>query len=88
MLPSFAFRRFLFPYGYEELYSTQDGCCAICGVPEEELSKPLNVDHNHETDAVRGLLCWRCNVMIGHAFDDVRILEAAVKYLKERETVQ
>lgn len=35
--------------------------CAICGKPRDPLKKSLNVDHNHKTNKIRGLLCYRCN---------------------------
>ena len=41
------------------------------------------VDHNHRTGRVRGLLCHSCNTVIGHAKDDVSILNSAIVYLKE-----
>jgi hypothetical protein len=39
------------------------------------------VDHNHKTGAVRGLLCCKCNFILGHADDDVGILRRAISYL-------
>ena len=41
------------------------------------------VDHDHKTGKVRGLLCHSCNTVIGHAKDDVSILNSAIVYLKE-----
>jgi hypothetical protein len=43
----------------------------------------LAVDHDHETGQVRALLCSTCNIMIGHAQDDVSILARAIQYLSE-----
>lgn len=43
---------------YKRMLDVQHGACAICGrVP----SYRLHVDHDHETGAIRGLLCVRCN---------------------------
>ena len=50
---------------YLNLLKDQLGCCAICGRSQEELSGKLCVDHNHETQRVRGLLCKKCNVAVG-----------------------
>ena len=36
----------------------------------------------HTTDEIRGLLCNKCNLMIGHARDSVDILLAAIEYLQ------
>src|SRR5690606_19146421 len=60
---------------YNELFAAQDGCCASCGVHQSELSKPLFVDHDHETGEIRGLLCQHCNTALGYARDDVNILQ-------------
>lgn len=44
---------------YERLFAEQAGGCAICGNPPK--TRRLHIDHDHKTDAVRGLLCFRCN---------------------------
>jgi hypothetical protein len=67
---------------YRQLYETQNGRCAICGLPQELLNKNLFVDHEHGTDKVRGLLCSTCNTILGTAYDDVTILQAAINYLQ------
>jgi hypothetical protein len=76
---------------YGDLLEAQDGRCAICReLPKEEGSsasrhhadRVLNVDHNHETDHVRGLLCAQCNRALGLFRDDLLLLEAAVAYMK------
>jgi hypothetical protein len=57
---------------YQVLFEAQGGVCKICNNPEtakknksEEL-RMLAVDHDHNTGKVRGLLCARCNVQLGH----------------------
>jgi Recombination endonuclease VII len=72
---------------YEKLLAEQEGLCAICRQPESARGrggevKPLAVDHDHGTGAVRGLLCHLCNVVIGNALDDPDRLEAAARYLR------
>lgn len=66
---------------YDEMNRSQDGQCAICG-GENDDGRPLHVDHDHETGDVRGLLCFRCNVMLGYARDDVMVLSSAAEYLR------
>jgi DNA-directed RNA polymerase subunit M/transcription elongation factor TFIIS len=67
---------------YENLLISQDGKCAICNNEENSIrNKNLSVDHCHETNSVRGLLCSSCNRAIGLLKDDVSVLRKAIKYL-------
>jgi hypothetical protein len=52
------------------------GFCALCGREE-----PLSVDHDHETGAIRGMLCRTCNTGLGCFRDDTALLDEAKKYL-------
>jgi hypothetical protein len=63
---------------FEALLITQDNGCAICRVA---FLKTPHVDHDHDSGVVRGLLCSRCNTMLGHARDSIEILKAAIEYL-------
>lgn len=69
---------------FEELFSSQRRCCAICKTGE---SGGINwcVDHFHgfsgPTKLIRGILCNNCNRMLGYAKDSTKILERASKYL-------
>lgn len=78
----------LYNYGitredYNNIFDKQKGCCAICGVHQSELNRPLCVDHNHETNIVRGLLCKKCNLVLGFAYDNISILEKSITYLSK-----
>ena len=66
---------------YQELLNQQGGGCAICGKPESEFKYPLNVDHDHETGFVRGLLCPKCNTAIGYLNDDKELIARALNYM-------
>lgn len=69
---------------YNVLLEKQKGLCAICKRKElHQRWKCLSVDHNHKTGEVRGLLCHRCNVVLGYA-NDINVLIMAIKYLKKR----
>lgn len=49
---------------YDQMFEDQNGKCKICGT-EENGNKRFSVDHDHETEKVRGLLCYRCNTSLG-----------------------
>lgn len=68
---------------YNEMYTNQNGCCAICGKHQDSFSKTLAVDHCHDTGKVRGLLCSNCNTAIGKLNDDVSLVLKAAAYLTE-----
>ena len=62
---------------FRRLFDRQGGGCAICGAT---MTDP-QIDHDHETGAVRGLLCRHCNLGLGHFRDDGEVLEKAISYL-------
>lgn len=66
-----------------ELFKKQKGSCKICGKHASELKRSLAIDHCHTTSKVRGLLCNKCNLMLGLSNDDIKILRKAVIYLNE-----
>lgn len=66
---------------YAERLDRQGGCCAICRTSAAELGETLAVDHSHETGQVRGLLCAKCNRMLGCANDKPDVLLAGAVYL-------
>lgn len=68
---------------YREMELAQGGGCAICG--GQNGKKDLNVDHNHETGAIRGLLCWPCNSGLGKFGDSIERLGTALRYLEKHE---
>lgn len=70
---------------YRELSASQDDTCAICRRPESAVRNgkplPLAVDHCHVSESVRGLLCGKCNTLLGLANDDIETLQSAIAYL-------
>jgi hypothetical protein len=67
---------------YNEIFNRQNGKCAICK-RDKSCSKynTLNVDHNHITNKIRGLLCNNCNLGLGYFKDSKDLLNAAINYL-------
>ena len=59
---------------YDQMLEAQGGRCAVCRrLPGKTR---LNVDHDHKTGLVRGLLCWTCNrrVIADHRGDEGAVL--------------
>lgn len=79
------------PEQYDALLAAQGGVCGVCGSDDPgKRGEFFHVDHDHGCCAsnrscgqcVRGLLCGRCNPMLGFAKDSVETLEAAIAYLR------
>lgn len=71
----------LSPEEYDRMLENQSGGCAICGKAAGYADKRLAVDHDHETGEVRGLLCDRCNLVLGKMEDSPDLLQRAINYL-------
>jgi hypothetical protein len=55
--------------------------CAICK-QLCETRENLAVDHDHQTNAIRDLLCHRCNTVLGMIHDNEILLIDMIEYLK------
>jgi hypothetical protein len=66
------------------LKAKQHNKCAIC---REIFTTTPCVDHNHKTDEIRGLLCQKCNRILGQFRDNVTIFNNAIEYLKQKATM-
>lgn len=73
---------------FDSMVASQEGKCKCCNTAFGLLrgSRPC-VDHCHETGRVRGILCLRCNWLLGHAHDQPEVLRNCAAYL-ERESGQ
>jgi hypothetical protein len=68
---------------YQEMLASQNGVCAICHKLNSN-GRRLAVDHNHATGEVRGLLCDRCNRLVGTIENNNLILLQAMAYLDRK----
>lgn len=74
---------------FAEAWDRQGGKCAICVTQLPDLMVYDNrrrgyaIDHNHETMKFRGILCLKCNSLLGMACDSARILASAIGYLEK-----
>jgi hypothetical protein len=74
---------------YARLLKEQDGHCATCPCTPEENGKALAVDHDHNCcpgkrscgKCIRGLLCTRCNKVLGLVYDDQNLVQQLLNYL-------
>jgi len=74
------------PADYLSMLIDHDGECQICRQPHTP-SNLLCVDHDHETDQVRGLLCDHCNSALGFVEEDKQILSAMAAYIDRHNVV-
>lgn len=67
---------------FASLLEAQDGRCAICRTDTPNGKGGWHVDHCHDSDKIRGLLCHYCNVGLGNFRDDPALVRAAAEYLE------
>ena len=77
-------RRRLREYGVtkEEFYAIfekQGGKCAICLDP---ITDKDSMDHCHNKNKARGILCTNCNIALGQFEDNIEVLNSAILYLE------
>lgn len=70
----------LTPAAYRALLAQQGGACAICEEKSWGSHGPV-IDHDHATGKVRGILCSRCNVVLGRLRDDAGLAMRMASYL-------
>ena len=69
---------------FQKMFSDQNGMCLIC-----DEQRKLIVDHDHSCcpekttcgECVRGLICHRCNTLVGYLETQKHILDRAKKYI-------
>lgn len=67
---------------YEELAKQQFYSCAIC-----KIKIKLHVDHCHQKQEIRGLLCFACNSGLGSFQDSMEVIRQAIEYLEKPREV-
>lgn len=73
---------------YQLMLLDQSGVCAICGTPDSGRVDTIHfcIDHSHTSNKVRGLLCQRCNVVLGKIEDSEEWLKSALLYLSKAKS--
>ncbi len=79
------------PGEYRHLCEANDYCCTVCGQRPDEVraqlhvkARRLNVDHDHHTGEIRGLVCQRCNVHVSFTGENVVQARRILAYLEGR----
>jgi hypothetical protein len=63
---------------FDEMLRNQNSMCGVCAKP---LGNDIDIDHDHETLQIRGLLHRNCNLRLAAIEDDEFVLQAQA-YLK------
>jgi hypothetical protein len=70
------------PSEVDSMHVAQEGKCAMRSCQRRAEA----IDHDHVTGKVRGLLCKKCNSLLGFAGDSIQILRDAIEYLEISKT--
>ena len=62
---------------------TAPGACQVCGS-----TKRLCIDHCHDTEKPRGLLCHKCNTALGLLDDDSQRMLNLIRYLERSKPLE
>ena len=73
-------------YYYDKL-KEQNNSCAICKKEFDDSTtyRQINMDHNHKTNKVRGILCSPCNRALGLLKENKTIIINMIKYIEHYE---
>lgn len=75
----------LIDYKAEEIIKNHNKTCDICKTDVPGFGrKNFCIDHDHNTGAVRGILCQQCNLGLGYFKDSPAILKSAIEYLSKK----
>ena len=64
----------------QALVDAQGGLCKVCC-----RNPALQVDHDHDTGVIRGILCDGCNGGLGLFNEDIQLLQRAIEYLEKKD---
>lgn len=72
---------------HNKMLADQNHKCAICGLDESlTVKQKLFVDHCHQTNKVRSLLCFSCNSALGLMKESIEIFSNAILYINKHQT--
>jgi hypothetical protein len=68
---------------YRIMFFKQNKRCGVCGRKQRPKERMFDIDHDHKTRKVRGIICNCCNFLLGYAKDNTDILHKAIRYLEK-----
>jgi hypothetical protein len=71
---------------YDAMLTSQGNCCATCLGTQPGGNGRWHVDHCHDTNRIRGLLCWPCNAVLGNAKNNPETLRRMASYLERAKS--
>lgn len=71
---------------FMSLVVSQEYKCAACGIDATGYETLLQIDHDHETNEIRGLLCAGCNTAAEWLNDNPLSADGLAKYLRKNGT--
>ncbi|MBA3936831.1 MAG: hypothetical protein H0X38_05165 [Planctomycetes bacterium] len=67
-------------HDFERMLTEQNHACAICGLPLGTWHQ--TIDHDHASRRVRGIVHRHCNLALGNAREDPRVLIGCLLYVR------
>ena len=61
---------------------SQNYSCMICGNKFKN-TRDICVDHNHQSNKIRDLLCYKCNAGLGMLDENIERFEKCIAYIKK-----
>lgn len=74
----------LTPAQYADLLTQQGSRCASCGGADPKHKHGWQVDHDHTTGRVRGILCCPCNLAL-HVVEKPQLVQQLQQYLERTQ---
>lgn len=72
-----------------KIIEKQNGRCAICNEELDlEHNRRTHLDHCHETNIIRGILCIHCNLFIAKFNDDIILFRKVIHYIQYHENIK
>ena len=73
------------PQQHADLLEKQNNMCGLCKLPFKIGPRSKHLDHNHDTNATRGILHLKCNNLIARARESEFVLTNAISYLRKHK---